>query len=339
MTKSFVARAVLLVALLGACAGHGERLATGDTSPRSFAFALMGDLGYRPEQEPWLENVLTDMKTSSTPLAFVGHVGDLGHPRFGSCTNELWARRYAQFQALPHPLIYTPGDNEWTDCHEKGGAPGYDPLERLARLRTVFFASEGSLGQRTLALTRQSQTSDPVRAKYRENARWTYGGITFVTLHVVGSNNGRGRTPEGDAEYAERNAANLAWLREGFAAARTSRSRAIMIIQQANIFHEFPPIPSELAAQQNGFTDLRALLEHETIAFGKPVVLVHGDSHFFRVDKPLGAGGATPAVENFTRVETFGQPNHHWLQVTVEVDEPQVFTFRPRIVAANVIKR
>ena len=339
MTTSFVARAVLLGVLLGACAGHGERLATEDTSPRSFAFALIGDLGYRPEQEPWLENVLTDLKTSPASLAFVVHVGDLGHPRFGSCTNELWARRLAQFQASPHPLIYTPGDNEWTDCHEKGGAPGYDPLERLARLRTVFFPSEQSLGGRTLALTRQSRTSDPALVKYRENVRWTHGGITFVTLHVVGSNNGRGRTPEGDAEYAERNAANLAWLREGFAAARTSRSRAIMIMQQANIFHEFPPIPSELAAQQNGFTDLRALLERETIAFGKPVVLVHGDSHFFRVDKPLGAGGATPAVENFTRVETFGQPNHHWLQVTVEVDEPQVFTFRQRIVAANVIKR
>src|SRR5207247_6358842 len=67
-----------------------------------------------------------------------------------------------------------------------------------------------------------------------------------------------GRTPKGDAEFAERNAANLAWLREGFAAARTSRSRAIMVMQQANIFHEFPPIPSELAAQQSGFTDLRS---------------------------------------------------------------------------------
>ena len=336
MGKFFAGRAVLLVALLGACAGHGE---TGDATPRSFAFALIGDLGYRPEQEPWLENVLTDLKVASSSLAFVVHVGDLGHPSFGSCTDGLWARRLAQFQASPRPLIYTPGDNEWTDCHEKGGAPGYDPLERLAKLRAVFFPSEHSLGQRTLELTRQSQTSDPIRAKYRENVRWTYGAITFVTLHVVGSNNGLGRTPEGDAEYTERNAANLAWLREGFAAARTGASRAIMIMQQANIFHEFPPIPSELAAQQSGFTDLRALLERETIAFGKPVVLVHGDSHFFRVDKPLGARGATPAVANFTRVETFGQPDHHWLQVTVEVDEPQVFTFRPRIVAANVGKR
>jgi hypothetical protein len=74
-------------------------------------------------------------------------------------------------------------------------------------------------------------------------------------------------------------------------------------------------------------------------SIGRTRVLVHGDSHFFRVDKPIQARGAIPAVENFTRVETFGHPSHHWLQVTVEVDEPQVFTFRRRIVAANVVKR
>ena len=241
-----------------------------------------------------------------------------------------------------HPFIYTPGDNEWTDCHEKEGAPGYEPLERLARLRTVFFPGDQSLGQRTLPLTRQSQTTDPVLAKHRENAQWTYGGMTFMTVHVVGSNNGLGRTSEGDAEYAERNTANLAWVRQGFAQARTNQSRALMIMQQANIFPAFPPFPGQPDVQPSGFTDLRALLEQETIAFGKPVVLVHGDSHFFRIDKPLGPRGrgvTTPAVENFTRVETFGQPNHHWVHVTADADDPQVFTFRQRIVAPNVVKR
>jgi hypothetical protein len=342
MTKCFVLSAAFLGVLLGWCTtGHSQPLATPSPAPQSFAFALIGDLGYRPEHEPWLENVLTEL--NQTPLAFVVHVGDLGAPPFGSCTNEFWARRLAQFQASAHPVVFTPGDNEWTDCHDKERAPGYEPLERLARLRTVFFTGEQSLGQRTIPLTRQSQTPDPVLAKYRENVQWTYGGITFVTLHVVGSNNGLGRTPEGDAEYAERNTANLAWLRQGFAHARANQSRAIMIMQQANIFPELPPLPALLGTQPSGFTDIRALLEQETIAFGKPVVLVHGDSHFFRIDKPFGArlgrGVATPAVENFTRVETFGAPNHHWIHVTVDVDDPQVFTFRQRIVAPNIVKR
>ena len=78
---------------------------------------------------------------------------------------------------------------------------GGDPLERLAKLRTVFFPGDHTLGQRTFSLTRQSQGADPTFAKYRENVRWDLGGVTFVTLHVTGSNNGLGRTPEGDAEY------------------------------------------------------------------------------------------------------------------------------------------
>ena len=297
-----------------------------------FSFALIGDLGYTPAQEPLVENVLREI--NAEPLAFVIHDGDLGSPPNGSCTNELWARRLAQFQRSVHPLVYTPGDNEWTDCHAAEGAPGYEPLERLAALRAMFFRTNESLGQRAIALVRQ--------AGYPENARWSHGDVTFITLHVVGSNNNRGRTPEGDAEYAARNAADIAWLREGFAAARASR--AVMIIQQANMFPDFPPFPGGGPKEPSGFTELRDALEREASAYRKPVVLVHGDSHFFRIDKPLGfrrvrGAAATPQLENFTRVETFGAPNHHWAQAFVRRDDPNVFTFRQRLVEGNIQRR
>jgi len=308
---------------------------------QGFMFALIGEMGYFAEEEPWLDNVLADLNRN-TSLAFVVHIGDLSRTQF-ACTNELLARRLAQFRASAHPFVYTPGDNEWTDCHEptvKGG----DPLERLAKLRTVFFDGDHTLGQRTFALTRQSQSADPVLVKYRENVRWDLGGVTFLTIHVPGSNNGRGRTPEGDAEYVERNKANLIWLQQGFAHAKASNSRAIMIMQQANVFHEFLPFPGGTPKDPSGFTDLRAQLQKETTAFGKPVVLVHGDSHFFRIDKPLSPRGqrgkaGTPALENFTRVETFGTPYHHWVHVTVDANDPNVFTFRPSIVTANLRQR
>jgi hypothetical protein len=322
--------AIIFCTILAGCATDGGLANRADV----FAFGLFGDLAYRPEQEPLLENVLTDLNAAS--LEFVVHVGDLGAPRYGSCSNELWARRRTQFEASAHPLIYTPGDNEWTDCHDKQGVPGGDPLERLSSLRAFFFQGEHSLGRSTIALTRQSRTADPMLTKYRENVRWTRGDVTFMTLHVVGSNNGIGFSAASDAEHAERNRANMIWLREGFAAARANKSRAIMIIQQANIFPEIPPFPGKLAT---GSSELRALLENETIAFGKTVVLVHGDSHYFRIDKPLGRRPNVTAIENFTRVETFGQPNHHWLHVTVDPADPNVFTFRQRIVLPNIMKR
>jgi hypothetical protein len=302
-----------------------------------FTFALIGDLGYVPSEEAWTENVFSEV-SADTALSFVVHDGDLSSPRFG-CTDEMVQRRLAQFNSIPHPVIYTPGDNEWTDCHDGQNVPGGNPLEPLAKLREVFFQADHSLGRRTLPLLRQSAEF----SKFRENVRWDFGGVTFVTLHVTGSNNGLGRTHDSDAEYEERNKANMNWLRQAFGHARTADSRAIMIIHQANMWPEWPPFPGK-PGTPSGFTDLRNLLEQQATAFKKPVVLVNGDSHYFRIDNPYRKSGQAgqrplPSLENFLRVETFGTPNHHWLHVTVEPNNPNVFTFRPRIVSKNVIKR
>lgn len=326
-----VATCLLWVSLLAPPKVQGQ--------PQGLTFALIGDLGYYPQHEPWLANLYADL-SKDRALSFVAHLGDLSRP-VHACTEETLQRRLAQFNALPHAVIYTPGDNDWTDCHDKEGVKGGDPIAALARLRTMFFAGETSLGERKLPLTRQSQSPD--LAQFRENVRWDMGGVTFVTLHVTGSNNNLGRTPNADAEFKERNAANLVWLRQAFAHARANSSQAVMILQQANIFENLPPLGGAIQ-NPSGFFDIRDAVEKETIAFGKPVILAHGDSHFFRIDNPLwqrpprGQPG-TPAVENFQRVETFGTPNHHWLHVTVDPKDPNVFTFRPRIVAANVVKR
>lgn len=307
-------------------------------APQAFSFALMGDLGYYPDQEPWVENVYADINRDSA-LAFAVHLGDLSRP-VSACQDEFRRKRLAQFNAINHPVIFTPGDNDWTDCHEPDMKNG-DPLERLADLRSLFFPDDQTLGKRKLILLRQSR--DGAFTKYRENARWDMGGVTFLTLHVVGTNNGLGRRPEWDAEYEDRNHANLTWLRQGFAHAAASGSRAVMVLQQANLFPSITPNAGP-EGKPSGYESLRDALAKEVNTFGKPVVLVHGDSHFFRIDNayskrpPRGSGG-DPAPENFTRVETFGTPNHHWIHVAVDPQEPNVFTFRPRIVRENVVKR
>lgn len=329
--------AAAALAFVTALATKSQVAQSQPSSAQAFSFALIGDLGYYPQHESWVDNVFADINKDAS-LAFVVHVGDLSRP-VHACTDELLARRLAQFNASVHPVVFTPGDNDWTDCHEKQGVKDGDPLARLAKLRSMFFQGEQSLGKGTIPVVRQSR--DPAFAKFRENVRWDMGSVTFVTLHVVGSNNNLGRTPASDMEYAERNKANLAWLQQGFAHTRANNSRAVMILQQANIFPN-PPAPT--ATGPSGFADTLALLEKQTIAFGKPVVVVHGDTHFFRVDNPFwkrpprGTPGI-PALENFKRVETFGTPDHHWVHVTVEPNDNNVFTFRPRIVQANVVKR
>ena len=291
-----------------------------------FTFALIGDVPYGDEGLDKFPALLDDINADRT-LSFVVHDGDIKN---GSslCDDGMYYDRLDRFNQFAAPLIYLPGDNEWTDCHRANNG-SYDPLGRLELLRRVFYPTDQSLGRRTLTVARQSD--DPAFAPYRENVRWVKHDVLFVGLHIVGSNNNLGRTPEGDAEYAARNAANLAWLHESFALAAEREYRAVMLIIQANPNFEGTP------AQRTGFNDFIAALEGQTLAFAGPVVLVHGDSHYFRIDKPLLGTASRRRIEWFTRVETFGENDNHWLHVTVAPTNRNVFVFDQRIVAGNVV--
>jgi hypothetical protein len=107
-----------------------------------------------------------------------------------------------------------------------------------------------------------------------------------------------------------------------------------MLIIQANPHFDLPAT-NKLRA---GFNDFLSALEAETVGFRKPVVLVHGDSHYFRIDKPMIGSKSKRRVENFTRVETFGYPDVHWVRATVDGQDPNVFRFQQQIVEKNLLE-
>lgn len=287
---------------------------------RRFDFALIGDLPYDARQEAKFQELIQDINKSS--VRFVVHDGDF---KSGSslCSDELFQQRIQELQQFRFPLFYIFGDNEWTDCH-RPAAGGFDPIERLAKLRELLTQGNQSLGQQTTALTRQSDNSQ--YSKFRENIRWTAGNVLFAGVHVVGSNNNLGRNAENDAEYAERNAAGLAWLKQAFAEAKANNNLGLVIVIHANPNFDLQPTNSE----RTGFNDFINTLQAELQEYSKPVMLVHGDSHYFRIDKPLNNSAGT-VITNFTRVETFGSPNVHWLRVTVEPRNPNLFEVNQEI--------
>ena len=259
---------------------------------------------------------------SNEELAFVIHAGDI-KSGFDVCDDAtmLWNRKL--FDSSRHPLIYVPGDNDWTDCHRENNG-SYDPLERLHRLREIFHAGSQSLGRRTIPLARQSDT--PHHSSYRENVRWQHGVVLFVGLNVPGSNNNYGRSVASDAEYRHRNAANLAWLTESFELANRRLMRAVVVVMHANPLFELP----ETEVKRRGYNEFLKHLHAETIAFGKPVLLVHGDTHNQRVDHPLFDTRTGRALRNFTRVEAFGSPFLGWVKVTVDTEKPELFTLQAK---------
>lgn len=331
--KASICRVVhgLLLALLlgsGGCQSWPVRQQHAENA--RYDFALIGDMPYAPfsatNDFPHLMRAL-----NRTRLAFVIHDGDIKSGA-APCTDEILEHRLQLFQSIRHPFILVFGDNEWTDCgnEAKKDLPGgaREPQEVLTKLRELYCPGNHSLGQRRLQLQRQSD--DPEFPEYRENVRWIYGGVLYVGLNLPGS----GNNVDDPAEFLPRQRANLAWTTQSFEEAKRRNLRAVMLVIQANPkFEEKPDHPS-----RSGFNEFLKLLEKETIAFEKPVVLVHGDSHYFRIDKPMISSRSGRRVENFTRVETFGNPDAHWLRVSVDWRDPNVFTFRQGIVEANKVR-
>jgi hypothetical protein len=283
----------------GAASGGGNRAAS------TFAFGAFGDQGYTAAQRAAFPGLVARMNAAN--LAFSVHDGDIGaDPE--DCNDAYLRRTRDTFDTFTAPLVYTPGDNEWIDCRDEG----FDPYARLASLRRLFFATNRSRGRRTLTVEQQLPG-------YPENARWAYGGVTFATVHVVGSNDGSGADSKANTEFAARRAADVTWLNQAFDAARAAASRGIVIVWQADPFFG-RDIPA--------FQSILRTLRQRTIAFAKPVLLIHGDSHYCYVDKPLVDDKGRP-VQNLTRLETYGPNDLNWTPVTVAPAAPKDFQIPP----------
>lgn len=308
------ASALLLVAALTPGCGPG---AAGPPPPDAFAFGVFGDGPYYFWEEGPFARMIEDVNRAD--LAWLLHVGDILD---GSCSDEAYEKRHRQFATIRHPVIYTPGDNEWTDCHQGGG---YDPLDRLASLRRTFFGEPGwSLGARRMML--ETQATDSTVAEFVENVRWAYGGLVFATVHLVGSENGLevfpGRTLASDAEVERRTAAAVAWLDAAFAAARADSAWGVVLALHGN---------PGLAPQDSrrGYYAFVQALDRHVAAFDGQVLLIHGDSHTQRVDHPLVDAAGTP-YPHFTRLETFGSPDIGWIRVVVDSAAGRFVQFEPR---------
>ena len=256
-----------------------------------FAFGAFGDVPYNRDEEPQLAAMIAEMNREA--LAFAIHVGDFKDASGTECSDSLFLQRRETFALSHHPFFYTPGDNEWVDCRRVRWAP-HAPLERLARLRELFFARDSSLGQRPLAAVRQTARG------YPENMRWSVGDVVFASVNIPGPDNHRSAMP---AEANRRTPAVLDWMREAFRIARERKAPALLVATQANLF-----------TGSRGYADIVEVLSGEARKYDGQVLVVHGDTHWFTFDRPL------PDVPNLSRLEVHGSPFVNWSYVTVTVE-------------------
>jgi len=285
--------------------------------------AVIGDTPYGAPQVANFPNDVTRINNDAA-VSRVVHLGDIKN---GSteCSNAYFQQIATNFDAFADPLVYTPGDNEWTDCHRANNG-AYDPLERLARIRQVLFPVAGqTLGQEVAI---ESQGGPIV-----ENVTWSQGGAQFGTVHVVGSNNSlapwTGNTAPTIAQLAEfdqRLDADLKWIDHIFAEAHRTKAAGVAIGMQADMWD-----PEATA----GFDEIVKRLAQRAHAFHKPVLLLQGDSHQWHVDHPFtpgdpGYGKYVLPVDapNLTRVVVQGSTScpHTYLRLRVDASTDAVFS-------------
>jgi hypothetical protein len=307
-------RLTALIAMLGgAAAVHAQ----------TFSFVALGDTAYNLDRDlPVYERLIAAINETSP--AFSIHVGDTWGALACTEENHRWIRGW--FDKFDHPVVYTPGDNEWTDCRKPALLDAYnriiegegtpedmaligearqldnafaassyaDTLASLAAIRRVFFSNAQSLGGRTMPLTRQPDESE--FADTVENARWERAGVVFTTVSVPGSAAG---FTINDADRAEeaiaRNRANVAWIKAAFARATETNASAVVVVMHASIFEDVPAGPVGAAdfgkslrgGLEGPYYWVALAIRDLAAAFAKPVLLVHGDFHQFVVDRPF----------------------------------------------------
>jgi hypothetical protein len=299
---------------------------------RAFSFVALGDMPYNLPGDIVKFDRLIAAVNKLKP-AFTIHVGDT---KGGAtpCSDAEFQRILDQLQTFEGALVYTPGDNEWTDCHRRD-AGGFDPRERLAKVRAMFFAQPAkSLGKTPLDVESQAQAM-PAYAAYVENARFARADVQFISVHVVGSNNGfEAQDPAAATEFFVRDKANVAWIDDGFKRAQATNAKAIVIFMQAEF--DQARFPNGSMPRQSGFTSVLDAIERGARTFGKPVLVINGDEHFIEL-KPLQNSRGKP-IPNVLKLMVYGEDDVHAVRVIVDPDSAGVFGFVPLIAPENLGK-
>jgi hypothetical protein len=341
--QSSLGLALSLLALTAACSPDAPlgpstlhpRAVAGATVPEADAgatYAVIGDMPYGKGKLDSMPQLIA-LINADPAVQFVIHVGDIKAGSSSDCNDAYFATIKGLFDTFADPLVYTIGDNEWTDCHVFSKNNGlYTPTERLQAIRTLFFPVPGQtlgLNPRTVF----SQADDPAHSPYVENVWWSQSNVVFAALNITGSFNDLApwssapvpwlvtpadmpadwaSSPSQADESAARAQANSDLIAQTFARATQRNARGVVLAFQADMWDPAEQVknPTTFNAGYDGLVQQIGTLAAQ---FGRPVLLLEGDSHVWRVDAPFTPGSPlfamhanTPVAPNVMRLVVDG---------------------------------
>jgi hypothetical protein len=274
----------------------------------------LGDMPYGAASEVYGPYRALIAKINQEKPDLVIHVGDT---KTGSspCTDKVLLEQLAFLNDFTAPTLYSPGDNEWTDCYrDKAGR--YDPYERLAFIREHYFAEPG--------LSFGLPTPVTFQADYPENTRLSLPAVMVITAHVTGSKNGSKQPASTPRDtYKARTKGAIAWIEHGFA--RAKAGEAVVVALHADMFttKNFNTWKRGWR-KKSAYKKIGQALAKAAAAHDGPVLLIFGDTHVYRVFQPL-----PDKAPNWTAMEVYGGYSMHAVEIIIDPKAEIPFIFRP----------
>ncbi len=245
-------------------------------------FTVIGDVPYNDDQRDGLIAMI-DAHNAKATSEFVVHVGDI-KPGADPCDETVYEDVSGLLRNFTAPTFMVLGDNEYNDCN--------NPEDALALWNQYF-------------LHFNENWDFPYTIDYQEvrpeNFAWVENGVLFLGLNLVGS------SVHDQSEWDTRLADDAVWVEQQFEIRKDSIQTAV-VFGHANMTEVGPE-------KFNSFTDrFRASAE----AFGKPVLYMQGDGHFWFENRPW-------PEKNILRVQIEGGANAVQVTVDPNLEDPFVF--------------
>jgi hypothetical protein len=235
-------------------------------------FAVIGH-GFTDGGDKHLKQALADNDDGAVAFLVVTGIKGANEP----CTDKLYQKRRDLIDEARRPVVVLPAGSDWTECRNTAGRS--NAIERLNRIRELFYGEPETLGARKLSVTRQSMS--PRFRSYAENAHWSVGKVLYATINMPANNNHYLNEAGRNSEYEDRLVANRFWLNRLFAIARRDKLEAVVLFSEGDVKALSQPtglqaLLRDAAPDNDGFAEPRRLILSLAQKFHGKVLLVDG---------------------------------------------------------------
>jgi hypothetical protein len=280
-----IPRATLALLSLTVLASTAVRAAP--AKPRGFEFSVIGHVFQGSPDEAALKHAVAEAAQADPAFIVTTGIKAASEP----CSDKLYAQRRSVLENSAQPMIVSLAGSDWSACLNSAGRS--NAIERLNRLRELFYGDGESLGARRLQLTRLSSTAK--FRSYAENAHWEYGKVLFATVNLPANNNHYRPEAGRNSEYEDRLVANRAWLHRLFTLAARQKMQGLVLFSDGDVGLEaeagFSLLPS-FQSKQDGFAEPRRQIKAMAEKFKGKVLLVDAQN-----GAAAGVAAGEPAIQ------------------------------------------